>query len=901
MKLRTRVKLAIAITVCVFLVYGAALFYMDRTMAHLAQEVQNANELSSRISLLRTLSLDNLIYQTERSRRQWEAVYDEVRHLLVDKVFLELQHEYGLGDLGDKVRIVGDTFQKLLTLPGGERADGPEPEVSPQLRNRLTTQLMLTTHDLLNRFVILREEVNERLIRTQRLISIVNLLALLSLGLIIFRAGFFLQRSVLQPVLKLHEGAEIIGAGDLDYKVGINTRDEIGQLSQAFDRMTVNLQKVTVSRDELLKEMAERRRAEEALRESEEKVRRQLEEIELIYQSAPVGLCYFDRDLRYVRINERLAEINGLPAAEHLGRTTREVLPEMAPQLEELLNRALETGEPLLNVEINGATPAKPGVPRHWIVQYVPQKDAAGQIIGINIVVEEITERKRAEEALRESEAKYRNLFENMTEEVHLWQLVWDDSGNIKTWRLVDANPPTLKTWGRRGLEEIVGKTSDEIFGPGATDHYLPVVQKIMTEGVPYYFEDYFPNLDKYFRFTSVPFGEYFITTGADITSIKKAEQKLRESREDLNRAQAVAHVGSWRLDVRKNELTWSDETYRMFGIPRGTPLTYEIFLGTIYLEDREYVEREWTSALKGKPYDIEHRIVADGMVKWVREQAELEFDQEGRLLGGFGTVQDITERKRIEEALEARSAELFRAVSELEETNVEMERFTYMISHDLKSPLVTISTFLRYLEEDLRQGDADRVDKDLHFIGTAAEKMGQLLSELLEMSRIGRVVNAPVEVTFKELVHEALQSVAGPISQRGVKVQMSSEDITLFGDRPRLVEVWQNLVENAVKYLGEQAEPRLSLGFQQQGEDTVFTVCDNGMGIDPKYQGKIFGLFEKLDSKTGGTGIGLAIVKRIVELYQGNIWVESAGLGQGACFRFTLPEAVKGLGVGET
>ena len=115
-----------------------------------------------------------------------------------------------------------------------------------------------------------------------------------------------------------------------------------------------------------------------------------------------------------------------------------------------------------------------------------------------------------------------------------------------------------------------------------------------------------------------------------------------------------------------------------------------------------------------------------------------------------------------------------------------------------------------------------------------------------------------------------------------------------LFGDRPRLVEIWQNLVENAVKYMGEQAEPRLTIGLERQGADTVFFVGDNGIGIEPQYQGKIFGIFEKLDSKSEGTGIGLAVVKRIVELYQGTIRVESSGLGQGACFRFTLPGAVK-------
>lgn len=146
----------------------------------------------------------------------------------------------------------------------------------------------------------------------------------------------------------------------------------------------------------------------------------------------------------------------------------------------------------------------------------------------------EINERRQAVEALTESEAKYRNLFENMTEEVHFWQLEHDEAGRIKTWRLVDANPPTLKTWGRADLKAIKGKTADEIFGPGATAHYLPVVQKIMSEGLAHSFVDYFPNLDKYFRFTNVPLGNHFITTGADITSLKKAEAALHESYERI-------------------------------------------------------------------------------------------------------------------------------------------------------------------------------------------------------------------------------------------------------------------------------------------------------------------------------------------------------------------------------
>ena len=132
---------------------------------------------------------------------------------------------------------------------------------------------------------------------------------------------------------------------------------------------------------------------------------------------------------------------------------------------------------------------------------------------------------------------------------------------------------------------------------------------------------------------------------------IERIANELRKNQEDLNRAQAVAHTGSWRLDVRRNELLWSDETYRIFGIPKETPMTYESFLASIHPEDRDYVDRKWTAALHGEPYDIEHRIVVDNTVKWVHERAELEFEQ-GGLLGGFGTVQDITEVKKAEENL---------------------------------------------------------------------------------------------------------------------------------------------------------------------------------------------------------------------------------------------------------
>lgn len=250
----------------------------------------------------------------------------------------------------------------------------------------------------------------------------------------------------------------------------------------------------------------------------------------------------------------------------------------------------------------------------------------------------------------------------------------------------------------------------------------------------------------------------------------------------------------------------------------------------------------------------------------------------------------EIVDRRQREAEIRAKNAEL-------DEKNAELERFTYTVSHDLKSPLVTIKTFLGFIRQDLDAGDEQRLAKDLDFIHGAADKMGRLLDELVQMSRVGRAVNPPVAVGFRELVDEALDAVAGRIAERGVELRVAQVDAVLYGDRPRLIEIWQNLIDNAVKYMGTQSAPRIELGMERVEAEQIFYVRDNGLGVEPNNQQKIFGLFEQLDVQAEGSGLGLALVKRIVELYGGRIWIESAGVGHGSCFHFTLPAA---LGQGE-
>jgi PAS domain S-box-containing protein len=387
-----------------------------------------------------------------------------------------------------------------------------------------------------------------------------------------------------------------------------------------------------------------RKGAEAALRESEERLGG-------ILSSATDAIISVDDRQRVTLFNKAAEAMFGCAAAEAIGQPLDRFMPQRfrqahRAQVEEFgrsgsTARRMGRAGMVYGLRANGQEfPAEASISR--------LKSGCGTFT--TVILRDVTERNQSEEALRRAELRYRTIFEQVG--TGMAQV------NSHTGRFEQVNRQYCAIVGLT-KEEMLATTFMSITHPDDLAEDLVSMERLRSGEISAFtMEKRYVRKDGSIAWVNLnvaPLWEtgepptHHIAAVQDITERKEAEKALEQSREDLGRAQEVGQIGWWRLDLRRNVLTWSDETHRIFGVPKGTALTYEAFLELVHPADRRYVDDRWTAGLRGEPYDIEHRIVAEGRVKWVREKAYLEFDEEGVLSGGFGITQDITQRKEVE------------------------------------------------------------------------------------------------------------------------------------------------------------------------------------------------------------------------------------------------------------
>lgn len=646
-----------------------------------------------------------------------------------------------------------------------------------------------------------------------------------------------------------------------------------------------------------LNNVTERVQTELALHNSEER-------LDAFFNKAPISLGIVDSDHRYIKLNEALASMNGAAAEDHIGERPGDVMPpEKAVLVEDLLKRTLEHGESIDSEE--SIVPGPDGAFHYRVYTQFPLSGDPQKPDTVGVIVRDVTERRRVEQALQESEERLNAFFTDAP--VGL--------GIIDSERRYLNLNETLARSNGLPVADHIGKAPSDLFPAEMAKMVESVMDRTLVDGQTVNDEAgaVTPGgKTQYWAFSQFPLPGDDKTRGAlgvatvDITDLKEAQRELAVLADNLNESQRIAKLGSWVWNIEEDEEWWSDEIYRIRGMEINPKIEsgYE-YLDYMHPDDRERVGTALEKSLKDNlPYAVEYRVQhPDGHEIIFSEHAETEYDETGKPVCMRGTTQDITERKRIEEELaklnseletrvDERTAELRDAQAELvkSERLSTLGQLTATVSHELRNPLGAMRTSM-YVVEKKTEGQSDSITRAIGRVNRSITRCDQIIDELLDYTRIRSldIRAVPLDDWLADLLDE--QAVPDDVE---IRRKFGAPSVRAPADVDRLRRAVINVYENACHALTSphhDATPRnrnlLTVETRVRKDRFEIVITDNGPGIPADLRQKVF---EPLFStKNFGVGLGLPTVAQIMEQHGGGINV-SKNRGGGAKFSLWLP-----------